>query len=70
MIRAFIEGCKYKNMYWKDAFIEVLKAEDKEEYWHLVIMWKDEKTEKPLLDRALTIDLYKDKMTEWHSWQR
>jgi hypothetical protein len=70
MIRAFITGSNYKNMYWKDAFIEVLKAEDMGEYYHLCIMWKDEQTSKPLLDRALTIDLHKDKMTEWFSWQR
>lgn len=70
MIRTFIEGSKYKNMFWKDAFIEVLKSEDMGEYFQLCIMWKDEKSNRPLMDRPLSISLHKDKLTEWHSWQK
>ena len=68
MTTKFIAGCKYHHRKSLDTYIEVLKVEDHDEHFYLIVMMRKKSNDEILGDKEVGFCVLRDSLHEWNPW--
>lgn len=70
MTTKFLKNCKYVHRKCLDTYIEVLEAEDFEEHFSLIVVWRKKSNDAILTEEPHKICVLRNSLHEWNPWQK